>query len=83
MLKQEKIVHSQSPARTPILFVSKSHSRLHLYINYRQWNKLTILNKYPLPLISKLRDRVVGATIFSKINLQDGYHLIHIRAGNE
>jgi len=83
MLKQGKIVHSQSPAGAPILFVPKPDGRLQLCVDYRQLNKLTILNKYPLPLMSELRDRVAGAKIFSKIDLKDGYHLIRIRAGDE
>jgi len=83
MLKQGKIVHSQSPAGAPILFVPKPDGRLRLCVDYRQLNKLTILNKYPLPLMSELRDRVAGAKIFSKIDLKDGYHLIRIRAGDE
>ena len=83
MLKQGKIVLSQSPAGPPILFLPKPDGRLRLCVDYRQLNKLTILNKYPLPLMSELRDRVAGVKIFSKINLKDGYHLIRIRAEDE
>jgi len=84
MLKQGKIVHSQSPAGAPILFVPKpEQDRLRLYVDYRQLTKLTILNKYPLPLMSELRDSVAGAKILSKIDLKDGYHLIRIQAGDE
>ena len=68
MLKQGKIVHSQSPAGAPILFVPKPDGRLRLCVDYCQLNKLTIINKYPLPLMSELRDRVAGAKIFSKID---------------
>jgi len=83
MLKQGKIVHSQSPAGAPILFVPKPDGRLRLYFDYRQLTKLTILNKYPLPLMSELRNRVAGAKILRKINLKDRYHLIRIRAGDK
>ena len=78
MLAQGKIVHSKSPAAAPILFVPKPDGKLRLCVNYRQLNKLTILNKYPLPLMTELREIVAGATIFTKLDLKDGYHVIHI-----
>ena len=78
MLKQGKIVHSQSPAGAPILFVPKPDGKLRLCVDYRNLNKLTILNKYPLPLMGELKDRVAGATIFTKLDLKDGYHLLRI-----
>ena len=83
MLKQGKIVHSQSPAGAPILFVPKPDGKLRLCVNYRNLNKLTILNKYPLPLMGELKDRVAGATILIKLNLKDGYHLVLICEGDE
>jgi len=52
-------------------------------VDYRQLNKLTILNKYPLPLMTELRERVAGATIFTKLDLKDSYHLIRIKKGDE
>ena len=83
MLAQGKIVHSKSPARAPILFVPKPDGKLRLCVNYRQLNKLTILNKFPLPLMTELRERVAGATIFTKLDLKDRYHLICIQKGDE
>jgi len=83
MLAQGKITHSPSPAGAPILFVPKPDGRLRLCVDYRQLNKLTILDKYPLPLMSELPDRVAGATIFTKLDLKDGYHLIRIKNGDE
>ena len=61
MLAEGKIVHSKSPAGAPILFGPKPDGRLRLCVDYRQLNKLTILNKYPLPLMTELRERVAGA----------------------
>ena len=83
MLAKGKIVHSKSPAGAPILFVPKPDGRLRLCVDYRQLNKLTILNKYPLPLMTELQERVAGATVFTKWDLKDGYHLIRIRKGDE
>ena len=83
MLKQRKIMHSQSPAGAPILFVPKPDGKLRLCVDYRNLNKLTILNKYHLPLMGELKDRVAEATIFTKLDLKDGYHLLRIREGDE
>ena len=69
MLKQGKITHSQSLAGAPILFVPKPDGKLRLCVDYRNLNKLTILNKYPLPLMRELKDGVAGATIFTKLDL--------------
>jgi len=83
MLAEGKILHSKSPAEAPILFVPKSDGGLRLCIDYRQLNQLTILNKYPLPLMTELRERVAGPTIFTKLDLEDGYNLIRIKKGDE
>ena len=83
MLGEGKIVHGISPAGAPILFVPKPDGRLLLCMDYRQLNKLTILNKYPLPLMTELLEWVAGATVFTKLDLKDGYHLIRIRKGDE
>jgi len=83
MLAQGKISHSQSQAGAPMLFVPKPEGRLRLCVDYQQLNKLIILDKYQLPLMSELRDRVAGATIFTKLDLKDGYHLIRIKKGDE
>ena len=83
MLAQGKIFHSKSPAGGLILFVPKPDGKLRVCVNYRQLNTLTLLNKYPLPLMTELRERVAGTTIFTKLDQKDGYHLIHIRKGDE
>jgi len=83
ILAEGKIVHSKSPAGAPILFVIKPDGRLRLCVDYRQLNTLTILNKYPLPLMTELRERVACATIFTKLDLKDGDHLIRIKKGDE
>ena len=65
------------------MFLPIPDRRLRLCGDYRQLYKVTILDKYPLPLISELRDRVAGAKIFTKLDLKDGYHLIRIKKGDE
>jgi hypothetical protein len=54
-----------------------------LCVDYRGLNKLTIKNRYPLPLISETLDQLAGARIFSQLDLRDAYHRIRIRLGDE
>src|SRR5262249_22779681 len=63
----------------PVLFVKKKDGFLHLYIDYRQLNKVTVCNKYPLPRIDDLFDQLQGVEYFSKIDLWSGYHQLKMR----
>jgi hypothetical protein len=63
----------------PVLFVKKKYGTLRLCIDYRQLNKETIKNKYPLPRIDDLFDQLGGASIFSKIDLTSSYHQVQIK----
>jgi len=83
MLKQGKISPSKSPAGVPILFVRNPDGRLQLVVDYQGLNKVTVHNKYPIPLMTELRDQVRDAQIFTKRDLKDGFHLIRIRKGDE
>jgi hypothetical protein len=83
-LETGKIRWSKSPASAPIIFVPKAHGRgLHLCVDYRGINKMTIANRYPLPIMTELQDRVCGSKIFTKIDLKNAYHLIRITEGDE
>jgi hypothetical protein len=70
---------SSSPWGYPALFVKKKDQSLRLCVDYRPLNVVTIKNKYPLPHIDILFDQLVGAKVFSKIDLHSGYHQIKIR----
>ena len=70
---------SVSPWGAPVLFVKKKDGTMILYIDYRQLNKITIKNRYPLPRIDDLFDQLQGASVFSKIDLRSGYHQLKIK----
>ncbi|GJZ66198.1 putative reverse transcriptase domain-containing protein [Tanacetum coccineum] len=78
---QEKgfIRPSHSPWGAPVLFVKKKDGAMRMCIDYRELNKLTIKNRYPLPRIDDLFDQLQGACYFSKIDLHSGYHQLRVR----
>ena len=68
-----------SPWGAPVLFVKKKDDSMRLCIDYRELNKLTIKNRYPLPRIDDLFDQLKGVVHFSKIDLRTGYHQLKIK----
>ena len=80
LLNKGFIRPSASPWGAPVLFVKKKDGSLRMCIDYRQLNKVTIKNKYPLPRIDDLFDLLQGACTFSKIDLRSVYHQLKIRA---
>ncbi|XP_074322839.1 uncharacterized protein LOC141659812 [Apium graveolens] len=79
LLEKGVIRPSVSPWGAPVLFVKKKDGSMRLCIDYRELNKLTIKNKYPLPRIDDLFDQLKGAKYFSKIDLRSGYHQLKIK----
>jgi hypothetical protein len=82
-LKKGYIRPSESPAGYPVMFVKKKDGTLRLCVDFRQLNSITIKNRYPLPLISELKDRLHKAKYFTKLDLREGYHLVRIKEGEE
>jgi hypothetical protein len=80
LLEKKCIRPSVSPWGAPVLLVKKKEGSMRLCIDYRQLNKVTIKNKYPLPRINDLMDQLVGACVFGKIDLRSGYHQIRVKA---
>jgi hypothetical protein len=78
LLDKDYIYPSTSPWGCSALFVEKKDKELHLYVDYRQLNAVTIKNKYPLPHIDILFDQLEGAQVCSKNDLHSGYHQIKI-----
>uniref|UniRef100_A0A4W5LSY2 ribonuclease H n=1 Tax=Hucho hucho TaxID=62062 RepID=A0A4W5LSY2_9TELE len=74
---------STSPAGAGFFFVSKKDGSLRPCIDYRGLNSITIRNRYPLPLMSTAFELLQGASIFTKLDLRNAYHLVRIRQGDE
>jgi hypothetical protein len=83
MLGKGFIRPSSSSAGAPVLFARKKDGSLRLCVDYRGLNRVTKKNRYPIPLIGDLIDRLKSAKIFSKIDLRAGYNNIRIRPGDE
>ncbi|GJY67255.1 putative reverse transcriptase domain-containing protein [Tanacetum coccineum] len=70
---------SSSPWGAPVLFVKKNDGSFWMCIDYRELNRLTVKNRYPLPRIDNLFDQLQGLRVYSKINLRSGYHQLRVR----
>ncbi|KAJ9524354.1 hypothetical protein QJQ45_008542 [Haematococcus lacustris] len=78
LLAKGMIEPSSSPYAAPVLFVQKKSGELRMCIDYRQLNKITLRDQYPLPRIDDLFDKLSGCKVFSSLDLQAGYHQIRI-----
>ena len=77
------IWRSKSHVSAPIVFARKKDGSIRVCIDYRNLNKVTIKNRYPLPLIPELTDWLVGASIFTKLDVRQAYHRIRMVPGHE
>ncbi|GKF64076.1 putative reverse transcriptase domain-containing protein, partial [Tanacetum coccineum] len=70
---------SSSPYGAPVLFVKKKDRSFRMCIDYRELNKLTVKNHYPLPRIDDLFDQLQGSSVYSKIDLRSGNHQLRVQ----
>ena len=82
-LTSQWIRPSKSPLASPFFFIQKKDGSLRPVQDYRYLNSITIKNKYPLPLISDLIDKLKNVTIFTMFDVWWGYNNIRIRPGDE
>ena len=79
ILKTRKIRPSKSPTGAPIFFILKPYGKgLRVVVNYRGLNAITIKDRYPLPLMLELIDRVGKSRWFTKLDLKNGFNLVRI-----
>ena len=74
---------SKSLAAAPIMFVPRPDGKLRHVVDYRGLNKVTVKNRFPLPLIPEMLDRLHLAKVFTKIDLHNAYHQVRVREGDE
>ena len=74
LLDKKFICPSYSTWGASVLFIKKKDGSMRMCIDYRELNKVTIKNRYPLPRIDGLFDQLRGARVFSKIDLRSGYY---------
>ncbi|MFS7937847.1 putative nucleotidyltransferase, Ribonuclease H [Helianthus anomalus] len=79
LLEKGFIRPSSSPWGAPVLFVKKKDGTFRMCIDYRELNKVTVKNRYPLPRIDDLFDQLQGSSYYSKIDLRSGYHQLRVR----
>ncbi|KAK9399022.1 PEG10: Retrotransposon-derived protein PEG10, partial [Crotalus adamanteus] len=82
-LRKGFIRPSTSPLAASVLFMKKKLGELRLCYDYQKLNAITIHNRYPLPLIPELIERLRQVNIFTKLDLRGAYNLVQFRAGDE
>jgi hypothetical protein len=79
LLDMRHIRPSSNPFSSSVVLVKKNDGTMHMCIEFRELNKKTIKNRYPIPRIDELLDELHGAIYFTKIDLRFGYHQINMR----
>ncbi len=79
LLAEGYIQPSSSPYGHPVLFIKKKTGGLRMCIDYRSLNKQTVKNRYPLPRIDDLFDKLQGSEVFSSIDLQSAYYQVRLK----
>ncbi|KAL0336261.1 UNVERIFIED_CONTAM: RNA-directed DNA polymerase [Sesamum radiatum] len=83
MLESGIIKPAKSSYGAPVLFQKKADGSLHMCCDYRALNKITVKNKYPIPLVADCFDRLSRAKYFTKIDLRSGYWQVRIKEGDD
>jgi transposase InsO family protein len=82
-LRSGRIRPSKSPFASAFFFVKKKDGKLRPVQDYRRLNAITLKNRYPLPLISELVNKLKGAKYFTKLDVRWGYNNVRVKEGDE
>lgn len=82
-LEKGWIRKSTSAAASPVMFVPKPNGKLRLVVDFRRLNDITVKNRYPLPNIEEMQDRLTGSDWYTKIDLRDAFYAIRMAKGEE
>jgi len=82
-LKKGYIRKSSLSAEYPIIFVNKKNRSLRFCVDYRYLNSITIKDRYPLPLIQEIQDRIQGSIYFTKYDITNIYNRLRIKENDE
>ena len=82
-LRKRFIRPSKSPAGSPLLWVPKKDGSKRACVDYRALNNITIKDRYALPLINELHDRIRGSKVYTKLDFRGAFNLIRIKEGEE
>ena len=79
MLERGIIEESSSPWMAPAVYTKKKSGELRICVDYRELNKRSRKDSYPLPLVDKVQNRLAGCTVFSTLDLQSGFWQIPVK----
>jgi protein associated with RNAse G/E len=83
LLEVGLITHSHSPFASPVLLVKKKDGNWQFCVDYRKLNAMTVKNRFPMPIVEEILDKLAVSKFFTKLDVRSGYHQIRMLTNNE